>query len=792
MTKIKKIIITCSLLFCYSGFVKAQSDCPYSLSGKAICTSTNEILPFSTVYIKELKRSTVANEKAVFSFDKICTGKYTIEISQVGHKTLDTIIEINNNVFAKFNLPPTEAHLKEVIVETQAIKKQEIQTLQKEEISGVEMDKTRGLSLGESLKSITGVNSIQTGPSISKPMIHGMYGNRILIMNNGVRLESQTWGADHAPEIDPFIATKFSVIKGAASIRYGTNAIAGVVLVEPKEMPQTKCLQGEVNLVGASNGKSGTASGFLEGAFDKKLSGLSWRLQGTIKEGGNYSTPTYYLSNTGTKENNYSAALTYNKTNFGVDLFYSNFNTMLGIYTGSHIGNLSDLYLVFNSPEPVVKSEFSYNIERGYQTVNHQMIKAKAFYKFKNAGKLEYTYARQENKRSEFGEDLSYNQAIVDQNIPDAYFQLITHTSELVWEHKPVKHITGSIGASYITQGNVYQGLDFRALIPNYRTYGGGLFILEKWNKRKLTIEAGVRYDYQWMRTYKEDFTSLTLHSSDYNWQNYSGTLGAIYQFNPNLSLNSSAGIGWRPPAPIELFALGVHQSAASFEIGDTTLKAERSYNSQAYLNYTNQKFRFEIGGYFNVINNFIYLKPLPTPVTTIAGVFPAFKYTQADVYYTGLDANINFDLTKNISLVSKITIVYAYNRSQHEYLIYVPSNRYDNGITFSKDKLWKFKQTYFNFSVLTVSKQNHVPPNSDYVPPPKGYTLLNAAIGFSIPVKQQSISISFGVNNMMNVAYRDYLNRFRYYANDLGRNFTLRLKIPFSVFHTDLKDEEK
>ncbi len=784
----KRLII---ILF-FLNAIHAYSQCDITFSGKVTCSKTNEILAFSTIYLKELKTGATANEKGVFYINKICPGKYTVEISQIGHLTVDTILEINKNGYYNFDLPENTTLLKETIIETHAIKKQEIQTLQKEEISGVEMDKTRGLSLGESLKSITGVNSIQTGPSISKPMIHGMYGNRILIMNNGVRLESQTWGSDHAPEIDPFIATKFSVIKGAASIRYGTNAIAGVVLVEPKEMPSAKCLKGEINLVGASNGRAGTASGYLEGALDKKLSGLSWRVQGTIKEGGNFSTPTYFLKNTGTKENNYSAALSYSKKNFGVDVFYSSFNTTLGIYTGSHIGNLNDLYLAFNSPEPIVKSDFSYTIERGYQTVNHQLIKTKAFYNFPKAGKLEFTFARQENKRSEFGEDLSYNQSIVDQNIPDAYFQLLTHTSELVWEHKPIKHITGSIGANFITAGNVFRGLDFRALIPNYRNYGGGLFILEKWNKRKLTIEAGARYDYQWMQTYSLDFTTLKSKSSDYSWQNNSGTLGAIYQFNYNLSLNASAGIGWRPPAPIELFALGVHQSAASFEIGDTTLKAERSYNSQAYLNYSNEKFRFEIGGYFNVIDNFIYLKPLPTPATTIAGVFPAFKYTQTNVYYTGIDANINYQLTKTIGIISKTTIVYAYDINQHQYLIYVPSNRYDNGISFSKDKIWKLKQTYLNFSVLTVSTQNHVPPNSDYLPPPKGYTLLNGDVGFSIPVKQQLISLSFGVTNIMNTAYRDYLNRFRYYTNDLGRNFTLRLKIPFAVFDTDKKNAKE
>ena len=770
-----------------SGLLSAQNNCSLSLSGTLICSNDKEPLFPAIVGIDGSGKGVQTDVNGKFTFTNICAGSHHIKAAFIGYKELDTVINVSGDLKVKLYMQSSDMHLKEVHITAQQIKKQEVQTLQKDEISGTEIEKTRGQSLGESLKSITGVNSVQTGPNISKPMIHGMYGNRVLLINNGVRLESQTWGSDHAPEIDPFIATKLSVIKGAASIRYGTDAIAGVVLVDPKDMPTSKCLQGEINLVGATNGRSGTTSGFLEGAFDKKLEGLSWRVQGTIKEAGNYSTPTYYLDNSGMKENNYSGALNYNKKNYGAEVFYSSFNTTIGIFSGSDAGNLKDLLLLFNSPRPILPDSFTYAINRDYQVVHHDMLKAKAFCKLNKAGKLTFTFGTQQNHRSEFGQDFHGG---VGTNTPDAYFQLFSQTSELIWEHPLIKNISGSIGADFNTQGNVYQGLDFRALIPNYRNYGGGMFILEKWNKKKLTIETGARYDYLWMRTYTEDFTTLTKHSSDLNWQNTSGTLGVIYKFNETLSLNSCLGIGWRPPSPIELFAHGVHQSAASYEIGDTTLKAERSYNSQAYFNFTSKKLVAEIGGYFNTINNFIFLQPEAQPVITIAGAFPAFKYTQANVFYTGVDANINYSITKSISIISKTTFVYAYNKTIHDYLIYVPANRFDNGISFSRDSLWRLRQTYFAVSVLAVSKQNHVPANSDYVPPPKGYKLLNAEIGFSIPVQKQMINISFSANNILNTVYRDYLNRFRYYANDLGRNFTLRLRVPFSVFKTKSADE--
>ena len=777
------------LFICTIADAQTDSLCNLRLSGKVICSSSNEDLSYATIFIKELNTGTSANERGVFTFKKLCAGRYTLRVIRIGHLTLDTLIDLTSSKSFLFNLSNDKDNdLNEITIEDHVVKKQEVESLEKVELSGLNLDKTRGMSLGESLKSITGVNAIQTGASIFKPMIHGMYGTRVLIFNNGVRLESQQWGSDHAPEIDPFIATKLSVIKGAASIRYGMGAIGGVVQVDPKDPPLNRCIQGEFNLVGASNGRSGTGSGYLEGAFDKKLSGLSWRVQGTLKQSGSYSTPTYYLTNTAMKENNYSGALSYMHKNFGIDAYYSSFNTTLGIYAGSVVGNLNDLFLLFNSPQPLVKSVFSYDIGRGYQTVHHQTLKTKGYYHFKKAGKLTYTYAWQQNKRSEFGDDPNLNQAILNANIPDDYFQLITNTSDLIFEHKPLASISGSIGASYITQGNVYQGLDIRQLIPNYRTYGGGTYILEKWNKRKLTLEAGARYDYQWMQTYKEDFTTLAKHSSTYSWNNMSATVGAVYRFTSSLTLNNSLGIGWRPPSAIELFALGIHQSAASFEIGDSTLKAERCYNAQSYLNFNYKRFHGEVGAYFNKINNYIYLKPLPNnPVVTIDGTYPAFKYTAANVYITGLDADFMFDLFKpnrlgNISITSKTTWVYGYNQSIQNYLIYMPANRTNNGLSFTKDAYKKLSQLYLNVSTLLVAAQNHVPPNSDYIPPPKGYWLLNADIGFSIKLKQQLIGISFAGNNLLNTSYRDYLNRFRYFSNELGRNFILKIKIPFSI----------
>ncbi len=770
-------------LFQVSLIFSQDSNCIHTLKGKVTDSHSGEILPFIKITVNDKNRVTVSDSLGNFQFKDLCIGKLTLLFSDPNQLTTESkIVDLKGDLEIDIQLETHLENLSEVLIEAHHIKKQEIESLQKTEISGLTLEKTRGLSLGESLKSITGVNSIQTGPSISKPMIHGMYGNRILLLNNGVRLEAQNWGADHAPEIDPFIATKLTVIKGAASIRYGMDALAGVILVEPKEMPASKSIRGEFNTVGASNGKSGVVSTFLEGRFDKKLSGLSWRIQGTLKEAGNYKTPTYYLTNTAMNESNYSSAICYNKKKFDLDIYYSSFNSKVGIYSGSSVGNLKDLMFLFNSPVPIVPSYFSYEINRGYQTVKHDLLKVKGCYHFQNAGTFTYIYSRQSNKREEFGQGLSYNQTIVDQNIPDAYFQLVTNASDLIYEHKMIGNISGSLGVNFSTQGNVFRGLEYRALIPNYRNYSGGIYILEKWNKHKWTVELGARYDYKWMRSYIQNYTKSTVYSTENKWDNTSATLGCIYRFKKSLTLNSSFGIGWRPPSPIELYALGIHQSAASFEIGDTTLKAEKSYNFQSYLNFSSKKLSFEIGGYVNLIDNYIYLKPLLTPVVTISGTYPAFTYTQANVYYTGLDVSFNYDLFKNVELTSKTSFIYAYNQSINDYLINTPSNRFNNGITFKKESFKKMSNLFFEFSTTAVTQQRNVPLNSDYVAPPKGYFLMNLDMGASFSVKKQLVSINLSINNLANTVYRDYLNRFRYYSNELGRNFTVRIKVPFTI----------
>jgi iron complex outermembrane receptor protein len=245
-------------VFSYTVAIAQQATCNVSLRGNiriAVDTITKPANAAS-ITIPKLHKNMVTDSIGNFVLAGICPGKLKLIITYEGFKTLDTTVYITpDDTMVNILLVSNTKELNGVTVVSEVIHKDQITTAVKTTLSGKALDETRGLSLGESLKGITGLNSIQTGPSISKPVIHGLYGNRILIMNNGVRQEGQTWGNDHAPEIDPFVATNITVIKGAASIRYGSDAIGGVILLDPKAMPVKPGIAGEVNIVGMTNGK---------------------------------------------------------------------------------------------------------------------------------------------------------------------------------------------------------------------------------------------------------------------------------------------------------------------------------------------------------------------------------------------------------------------------------------------------------------------------------------------------------------------------------------------------------
>ncbi|WP_460971853.1 TonB-dependent receptor [Spirosoma migulaei] len=786
--------VGCGLMISIVTSGLAQSaECRATLSGTIVGSGHHEPLTGATVYVHELKTGAIADSSGSFRIEHLCPGTYTLVYQFVGYKTKELAVRVgadSSTAAASVQLIPDSQTLQEVVVTEHRSEAQQLLQTQVS-LSGAALDQTRGQSLGESLKSLAGLYSIQTGPSISKPVIHGLYSNRIIILNNGIRQEDQQWGTEHAPQVDQFLASRLTVIKGAASIRYGSDAIGGVILVEPKPMPTRPGMGGELNIVGGTNGGLGVASGMLEGAFDKKLAGLSWRLQGTLKRSGYVRTPNYYLENTSYHENNVSGDVHYDHRNWGAEVFYSQFDTKVGLFTGAQVGSLADLYAAISNPQPLVQPNFSYALGRPYQDVQHDLLKARAYVHGPKGGTLTATFARQQNSRREY-DYVSFSGALN----PELYLKLVTHTTDLVWEHAPIKtksagQWSGSVGFNGITQGNVRQYL---FLIPNFRNYGAGLFAIERYAVGPWTVEAGLRYDYRWLRAYfLDDATKQTYHET-HNWQNANGSLGVAYQLRPALTLTANLSTAWRAPNVADLYSNGLHQSAVAYERGNPNLKPEQAYNGNLVLAYAGKRLSGEIGVYNNLINNYIYLKPDSVPIIRQRGAFPSYTYTQVQATFRGIDATLTYKLTDQLTLTTKNSLLYAYNQTDHGYLVFIPPNRSDNSLRYDWSKVGKLSNLYISVTGLYVARQNRAPAvtsrqeneqiifTGDFATPPPAYFLLGAELGFITQVGRQPMSVSISGTNLANVAYRDYLNRFRYFADEPGRTIMLKVKLPFSV----------
>lgn len=755
-----------------SGILVNAQKCSFTLSGHVEDADSREKLKEASVTIRETGKTAATDDDGNFFFRDLCAGNYTLVITHIGCDAVEKKVSLQKNAHFDFYLKHSRNELGNVIVEG---KKTVANTGYKKELSGRALAETQGLNLAEALSRINGVTMLQSGPTISKPVIHGLHSNRILTINNGVRQEGQQWGNDHAPEIDPFIADKLLVIKGVDELRYGSDAIGGVILVEPRALRNIPGHTAELNVGYFTNNRQYVVSGLFEQQLKKQP--FQYRIQATYKKGANVKTPDYRLNNTGNEEQNFSFTAGWRKEKFTSELFFSHFATKLGIFPGSHIGNITDLENAIAAPKPddVFLGQNTYNIIRPYQDVAHDLLKSKSTF-FKGDQKFTILVSGQFNRRQEYDIVRSSNN-----QKPQLDLTIFTFSEDLTWEKLKKNNFSGVAGISMVQQDNSYSG---RYFIPNYFSYSFGGYYLEKWAKHKWELQGGIRYDNKTINTTRLKFNGDTINY-DFNFSTLASSFNAIYKLNAAWRLNTNISLASRAPYVNELLSDGIHHGTATYEKGDITLVPEKSFNISTGINYQNEakNFGFEALLYSNNIRDFIYQQPIPgSPVLTIAGAFPLIEYRQTDAALNGFDVSAFFKPVSTLEWKSKFAFLNARNKQTDDWLIWMPANRFTNEITFSPKNTKAFSGTYFSAEIQNVLEQKNVPDESngkqDYKAPPPAYMLINLNASTQVHVFKVPTTFSIGVRNLLNTSYRDYLNTMRYFADEMGLNISLRLKI--------------
>jgi iron complex outermembrane receptor protein len=756
---------------CLNIFPLQAQDCKLSISGKVQDEHTLEILEYANIFIEETGRGIATDSAGLFKLTNLCPGNYHVRISHIGCEAQVLFFKLSADTTLNIWLHH-HPDLQEIEIDG---RRETTENLQIENtVSKSFIEKQSGKPLGEILSSITGVTSINNGSGISKPVINGLYGNRVVILNNEVKQAGQQWGNDHAPEIDANTATQLTVIKGVGAIRYGGNALGGVVLVEPGNIPKDPHLHGSVNHVFESNGLGNTLAAKLE----QSAKWLDWRINAAAKVSGDKKSPDYFLRNTGVRE--YSAALQLNKIiedRWTFNFYYSYFKTHLGILRGAHIGNLTDLELAIGRDVPFFTQENrSFSIDAPSQKVQHHLAKLKVGY-FKNEHQLQFTYAAQINQRDEFDVRRSGRS-----DIPALSMMLFSNYLEAFYKVNHNGHHINAGLQTTIEDNNNQPETGVLPLIPDYDLFNLGVFLTYKKKIKKWNFDVGGRYDFRTLKAFAITRTlPRTIQVFNPTFHNYTFAAGTSFRITEFLESGITAGWVKRSPEVNELYSDGLHQGVSGIERGDTALTSEQSLKI-VWSNQINvkEKFFLEASAYFQYIKDFIFLEPQDEPELSIRGAFPVFLYKQTDATLTGLDVFAKWEIDKHWKWVAQYAMVRGFDRNNQWPLVYMPADQLKSTLSYTFKKMKKIENAEIGINGQYVFEQKKYESELDFLAPPEGYFLLGASVGSDILLPKVVLKWSVQAENILNTTYRDYLNRLRYYSDEEGFNIRLGLNVVF------------
>ncbi len=751
-----------------------EGACHLVLSGRVIDDHDRAPLAYADVYLPEVGKGAQADSAGRFAVIGLCAGTYRVRVAHLGCETVERNVVLKASLQLDFHLEHHAQELREA--EVVRSRPDEHVGQAHTQVDKDAMERNSGRTLGEMIAVVPGVTTLSSGPTISKPMVHGLTGNRVLVLNQGIRQEDQQWGSEHAPNLDPFSSDRITVVKGAASVQYGSDAIGGVVITEPVELPREGPMSGEVRGVGLLNGRGYGGNALLQGGV-KGVKGLGWRVQGSGRSMGDSRAADYVLSNTGMQETGASASIGYRSYRWNASVYGSWYARELGILRAAHIGNLTDLQNAITSGRPWYVGEWTRTVDVPRQTVDHLLLKAEAGYAVNERDRVVFTYGYQRDDRQEY--DIRRGGR---SNTPALDLQLVTHTGDAVYKHWIGKRVHGKAGFSGMYQENInIPGTGIRPLIPNYRKQSGGAFVIEHFTAtERLEVEVGARLEETRLLVAKYNADDVLIRP-EHEFLNHAVSAGLNWSATDSTRLRFNLSSAFRPPHVSELYSEGLHHGAAALELGDATLGSERAL--KAVLDLETALLRGRAHAMITVhasrIDHFIYLRPSGYALT-IRGAFPVFDYVATDALISGIDAAFDLRIAGPLTWRLRASTVHGRDLVKDEWLFQMPSDRVENTLAYAPRTKGAWKDVEIAATSYLVLEQRRIPVGLDYTDPPPTYHLVGLSASAAHPLGKGELRIGLRGTNLLNTAYRDYLDRFRYYADARGVDVALWITYRF------------
>jgi len=722
-----------------------------TLSGR-VTDSDGAPVPSAAVLISELHRVATSGADGTFQLADVRPGQYTVIVRHVGFAPFAREVSVHGPTSLSVTLRRTPVWIEPVsITATRAPSAVFGSPLSAAALSEDPLRRNQSVSLAHSLARLPGVNALTTGAQIGKPMIRGLAGGRVLVLANGNRLEDYSWSDEDGPSVDARLAQRVELIRGPASVLYGSDALGGVVNVIPAELPDAnggpRVIRTGFELSGATNNAELEAAARVEGASGP----WAWRVFGIGRAAGSLHTPTGELDNTGFGAVNGEAVVGRRGARGGTTLRYTR-------YAGE--------FKLLEADQPPSGASAS-GPER---KLSDDRVQATADYL---VGSLRLETKAQWQRHS-LVEVSDTGTSPMGAPLEGTAFDLLLNTTSLdvLAHHGAGSTVRGTVGVSGLYQTNDTRGPI--PLVPDARVRSAAGFVFEQATHGRWSALAGGRVDVR--RLTADGNATLALAPQRRDYTAWSGDLGLVYRPIETVALAANAGRAWRAPTLFELFSNGPHLGEARYEIGDAGLKPEAGTELDGTVRWQGARVRLELAGYRNSIGRFIYITPTDSFVhVSSTDSLRAYRYQQADARLLGGEAAVEVDVAGPLTLRARADAVRGTNRATGEPLPLIPPARLALGAELHSSALRWAERARLAVEGEFVTRQTRLNPLDV---PTAGYAVINVEAGLDRPLWGRGMRIDFAVRNVGNTAYRGFLSRYKEFALDPGRNVVLRLSL--------------
>lgn len=796
-----------------------------TLSGTITDKADGKPIFGASVSIPDLKNGTSTNAKGEYVLNHVPKGIYLVQVSYLGYSSVTQRVDFTKTSTLNIQLQVSAIESGEVVV-TGVSKATEIK---RNPIPMVAVGKTyldqRSASgnVIDEIANLPGISAVTTGPNVSKPFIHGLGYNRVVTLQDGIRQEGQQWGDEHGIEVDQNSIDRIEVIKGPASLTYGSDAIGGVVnLISPTPVSEGKIL-------GSVQGIYGTNQGLLNGSFRLygNQNGLVWGTIISAKEGKNYQNQhDGRVYATGFKEKDARAMVGLNKSWGYSYLNASLYDDLQDIPNGSRDSvsrqftkqiTEADLFRPIVSPSELN----TYAIPSLHQHVQLYRIYDNSNFIIGN-GNLIVNLGYQFSHRREY----THPEA---SDIPGLNLHLSTYTYDVKYNYTFANGYETTVGVNGQYQNNTIGGATAFP-IPAYHQFDIGPFAIIKKSFGKLDLSGGIRYDSRsftgqaaYIDTASGKFPELYTGSNPTTTPNVisqftalnkifsgvSGSFGGSYNFSQAFLIKANIARGFRAPSIAELSANGPDPGSQIYHVGNSNFKPEFSVQEDigAFLTLPGVSASVEL--FNNNIQNYIFqqqqLNPDGTPAVNPAfPLYSIFTYVQSKARINGGEVSLDIHPLPWLHFQNSLSLTYGQNLGNGgkvpdslKYLPFIPPLHTHSELrgTFSKG-FSKFKNLYAFVGFDHYDAQNRFFSAYGTETYTAGYNLLSAGLGGDLvnQAGQSIVKLFIEGTNLANVNYQSNMSRLKYFDNavtapgvqrgifNMGRNISFKVIVPFDL----------